>query len=376
MRYQGNLILQERLRKNWSQEGLCKGICTASYLSKIENGTVVASNEIIEQLLERLGIQIDTLFTERAGHLVKEGYKALFNGDFSTLKDLFRSEDIEALRTTVIGLDALLLDAFCEKWQPLDERFETCMDSLQLALQRILQHRYTEAIILEGNAFCYWQAGGHAYHCGDYAAALEYLQKGYALAADEGSVRLMLNCKVLLGNCYCNMQNVRQMNLHYAVAKKIAMAIGDEVVCDRMDYNTAAVQLEIGDYESAYRYLSRAAADDVMTLHKLAICCEKTNRADEAFAALERAENIIDTFEPPEIAEQLLAVVRYRLEHTEYLTDRTYGELLLSCYRMCREQLPYGYALFHKPFVLEWLQANRLYKEALMLVQDQVQMSL
>ncbi|MBQ6877388.1 MAG: helix-turn-helix transcriptional regulator, partial [Oscillospiraceae bacterium] len=43
MNYPGFLIKRERLLKNWSQEGLCKGICAVSYLSKIEQGKAEAS---------------------------------------------------------------------------------------------------------------------------------------------------------------------------------------------------------------------------------------------------------------------------------------------------------------------------------------------
>ena len=32
----GLLIRQARLQRDWSQEGLCRGICAPSYLSKIE----------------------------------------------------------------------------------------------------------------------------------------------------------------------------------------------------------------------------------------------------------------------------------------------------------------------------------------------------
>ncbi|MBE6892987.1 MAG: helix-turn-helix transcriptional regulator, partial [Ruminococcaceae bacterium] len=56
MNYPGFLIKRERLLKNWSQEGLCKGICAVSYLSKIEQGKAEASEEIISALFERLGI--------------------------------------------------------------------------------------------------------------------------------------------------------------------------------------------------------------------------------------------------------------------------------------------------------------------------------
>lgn len=39
----GLLIRQARLRLNWSQEGLCRGICAPSYLSKIEQGKAAPS---------------------------------------------------------------------------------------------------------------------------------------------------------------------------------------------------------------------------------------------------------------------------------------------------------------------------------------------
>ena len=38
MGWMGLLLRKGRLEKDWSQEGLCKGICAVSYLSKIEQG--------------------------------------------------------------------------------------------------------------------------------------------------------------------------------------------------------------------------------------------------------------------------------------------------------------------------------------------------
>ena len=52
----GQLIRQERLRQNLSQEGLARGICAASYLSKIEQGQVEPGAEILERLCAALGI--------------------------------------------------------------------------------------------------------------------------------------------------------------------------------------------------------------------------------------------------------------------------------------------------------------------------------
>ena len=53
-RIAGLLIRQARLRRDWSQDGLCLGICTPSYLSKIEQGKAEPSPEVTELLLRRL----------------------------------------------------------------------------------------------------------------------------------------------------------------------------------------------------------------------------------------------------------------------------------------------------------------------------------
>ena len=47
-------IRRERIKRNWSQSGLCYGICAVSYLSKIEQGKMEVSEEILKLLLERL----------------------------------------------------------------------------------------------------------------------------------------------------------------------------------------------------------------------------------------------------------------------------------------------------------------------------------
>ena len=59
MNYQGYLIYRTRIQRNWSQAGLCKGICAVSYLSKIETGKAEPSEEIIQLLMERLDLKCD-----------------------------------------------------------------------------------------------------------------------------------------------------------------------------------------------------------------------------------------------------------------------------------------------------------------------------
>ncbi|MGB2992656.1 MAG: helix-turn-helix transcriptional regulator, partial [Paenisporosarcina sp.] len=54
----GHVIKLERIRNNMKQITLAQGICTPSYLSKIENNSIVPSQEVIDLLLNRLELSI------------------------------------------------------------------------------------------------------------------------------------------------------------------------------------------------------------------------------------------------------------------------------------------------------------------------------
>ena len=55
----GHLIRAERIRQEMKQVVLAKGICTPSYLSKIERNLIVPSEDIVTLLFNRLGIDVD-----------------------------------------------------------------------------------------------------------------------------------------------------------------------------------------------------------------------------------------------------------------------------------------------------------------------------
>ena len=80
MSYQGLIIYRTRIQRNWSQAGLCEGICTVSYLSKIETGKAEPSGEVLQLLLDRLGLEIDKETEQEAAGLEDRGWKLLFEG--------------------------------------------------------------------------------------------------------------------------------------------------------------------------------------------------------------------------------------------------------------------------------------------------------
>ena len=370
MNYTGSFIARERLARNWSQQGLCRGICSVSYLSKIESGRAEPSEEILNLLFERMGISHNAAEERRVRTLCDEGCEALFSADYSKLESLLPTELSSESFYGESGFCLELLRRISDSSRiPLDDEYEKYMDKRSLGIQRMLQGRAEEALSILGNAYAYFNAGADAYTKGDYFSAAELLGIAYDRAAVEGRVKLMMLCKLFLGACCANRTDVEGMERHNAVARRLAEALGDREALSQMEYNAAATAIECGRYEEAYAYFSSLVQPDMMSLHKLAIACEKTGREREALAALDRAEGMSCDYPPEDLAELMCRVVRCRLEHKNYVNHAEYGEMLLELFERCEKELSMGYALFHLPWVLEWHKACRQYKKALELME-------
>lgn len=374
----GFIIRRERMRRDWSQDGLCRGICAASYLSKIEQGRVEASEDILRLLYERLelpwygGESAMSGLSERLDEL----YELAYSGEFKALNaavTALREEKPELLLSPAAADISVLSEiaAWRGESADIDAGMEQHLSPRGLALLRLMQDRDAEAAAICPSALCSYWAGVAQYESGrSYTAAVENLQRAYSLAAGEGRARLMMLSRAYIGNCYCNQLDVENMEAHYTVAERLATALHDAGMLASIRYNRAATALETGDYESAYRYFSALEEPTAMALHKLAICCEKLGRRDEAFSALNRAAAVEDTHMPAGLAEEMLSLVHRRLENPDYLRDADYGAALLDCFERCRRELPIGYAGFHLPWLLEWYTANRQYKLAYELMNE------
>lgn len=375
----GFIIRRERMRRDWSQDGLCRGICAASYLSKIEQGRVEASEDILRLLYERLelpwygGESAMSGLSER----LDEMYELAYSGEFEVLREKISALAPEnaALLQSPAAPDIAVLEA-AANWRGgtdagVDAGMEQYLSPRGLALLRLMQDRDAEAAAICPSALCSYWAGVAQYESGrSYTAAVENLQRAYSLAAGEGRARLMMLSRAYIGNCYCNQLDVENMEAHYTVAERLATALHDAGMLASIRYNRAATALETGDFEGAYKYFSAVREPRLMDLHKLAICCEKLGRREEALAALDAAEAAEETYIPAELAGAMLRLVRCRLENPDYLHDADYGAALLDCFERCRRELPIGYAGFHLPWLLEWYTANRQYKLAYELMNE------
>lgn len=370
----GLRLRQQRLKRGWSQEGLCRGICAASYLSKIEQGRVQAAPELLELLFRRLELPWYGESLPELERLVERRYALLLDGEREAFQDSRKafSQALETILSSPLAADGLVLDAV-DRQNPSDipAALEPYLDRRQLALLRIVQNRDMEAVRLLPEAYCYLMAGIAGYEQGsDYVGAMALLQQGYDLAARDGRVRLMLECRMFMGSLCCNQLDLGGMETHYQVAERMARAMGREDDLRSMAYNRAASQVECGRYQEAYGYFAALEHPRVMELHKLAVCCEGLGRTREALDALDRARTAPGEYPPRPLCMLLCDVVEMRLRNPDYLRDQAYGQALLAAFDRCRRELPIGYAAFHLPRVLEWLTAGRQYKQAYELLRD------
>lgn len=369
----GALIRRARLEKNWSQEGLCRGICSVSWLSKIEAGREGADPELVSALFARLGL--DMAGRPGDAQLVERCYEAAFSLDYAAWDGLSAELRAAGLERGPHCLDAELLGRLFSDGHAAPgwaRDLEPALGPGQRALLYWLSGDFEALCRLDGRAFAIYLRGEEACARGNNTLALELLERACRLAADEGRLRVLMHARLLIGNCYSNSMQYEAMLRHYEAAERMARTLGDEDSVRSIEYNRAATALELGRAQEAYDALTRLGAKSAMELHKLAAACELLGKRDEAFAALDRAKEAEAPSPEPvrELAGRICGLVRCRLEHPDYLERPEYGAELMELFETMRRELPIGYASFHLPRVLEWLRARRMYRQAYELLLD------
>lgn len=85
--YRGLLIKKQRKELDISLEALSHGVCSPSYLSKIENNILVANDDIYNLLFKKLGIStMDTIKEEKIKQMLDLFFKYYMSSDSKYLR--------------------------------------------------------------------------------------------------------------------------------------------------------------------------------------------------------------------------------------------------------------------------------------------------
>ena len=388
----GYLIRYHRLRQNLSQEGLCKGICVVSYLSKIEQGKVDADPQIIHALFERLREPYfdDPIFLKRYQQIFYTYFENCFLGFDKKASRNQIQEHREELIKSPWFLCAHLFDVYeaSENEEQLKKElkqlsvFEACMSDTQLFLYHLAygylsyndkqMHHLKKVMTLQPCSIPSLFMGNCCFTHGSYSEALEHFQKALLLANEEGMFHVSANAMLMIGNCYSNL-GVESLMLSYdKKAMYAARAIKDEELLKNVYYNLGATYQSWRRNEEAIPYLEKAINpndpyDYYMICHKLALAYQELGRTKEGRQYVTKMKEAYrEDF--AQGAWLLYELVSLRYEK-DPLSDPRYQQVLEA---ICLKQHPFihhGIIMYHAQYLIEVYVHQRRYKDAMKLMQ-------
>lgn len=79
----GNSIRKRRLELSMTQEALAKGICSNTYISKIENNAIAINKENLYMIMERMDLPVEAIgFPEEMVGILEKSFTLFFRKDF------------------------------------------------------------------------------------------------------------------------------------------------------------------------------------------------------------------------------------------------------------------------------------------------------
>lgn len=385
----GYLIRYHRLQQNLSQEGLCKGICVISYLSKIEQGKADADPVIVHALFHQLNRKYydDSVLMSQ----YKDYLHAYFEHHFMDEDTAGYAEKIKKQREKLLCSPLFLSYLLFELYEDMDtakvdkdlqelSSFEAYMTEEQLFLYDLayaqqsdheLKLKYLKkADKLKQCSITQWFLGVFYAEIGQYSEALQSHQKALVLANEEGMFHISALVMISIGNHYANMGVEQLMHVYYKKAMTAARAVRQDDLLKQVYYNLGATYEEWGHHEQAIHYLEKAISkqrhQNFMIYHKLSFAyCHIGNmgKAKEAYAQLKACYQ--DDFK--EGAMLLCEIVRLYLQE-DHLEDPCYQQVLENICFKKHLFIFHGVAMYHAQYLIELYIHHRKYKEALKLV--------
>lgn len=302
----GNLIKVERMRRKMKQSVLARGICSISYLSKIENNQTLPSEEVLEMIFDKLDIKIPLYLdlSEKVDKIRSE-IEEILKEAILTRTDVEKRPQIEKYLTNPIvnqskDLYIFLLISLARfdmmpdgKGQHFIEvgwiedqldrdnklryllmksvrHFQLNEKEISLELLEQLNNQLATANIPDWEvADMRYIIGGLYYRCTDYLQAIENVKLALTYFKDNFYVDRIIECHLVIGLCYKRRKRYSDSLSHYERATKIASATDLKHYNGMIFNNMGDVYSLLGDQEKALSYFIDSLSYKTEALGKL-----------------------------------------------------------------------------------------------------------
>lgn len=290
----GALIRYYRIQKGLSQEDLANGLVSVSYLSRIENNQVKATNETLNLLFNRLGIEFKKLDLEQAKFrdlLIKWEEPLLYNNKEKSTsiykklqpykEKIFSIELLMEYNIKLIRHFIIVNKLECiEKTLANLINFSNCLDptSLFYYYKHIGNYYYVigdyrkseeylnkailglnkETITQEELADVYYLISLTLSKLRKDSTAIDYAEKALKLYQEKYDIKRSAETHTQLGISYRRIQRFKTALKHYSIAMSLARKINNKLLLGRIEHNLSILQMKLGNYENALTHIENS----------------------------------------------------------------------------------------------------------------------
>lgn len=407
------MVRKQRLEQNMSQQALCQGICSVSYLSKIEKGNVTCSYEILEQLLDVLGIHLPkeekslaldlqkidlvvehiTFGYQEEAHLL---YLELVQNEEMYLHSPLRAPYLIAKASIKEVLEDLAgyYECLC-----LLREEQDYLTPEQVAHVYFLEGVYAlgskslesldflkKAYALAPRSRTLLYLAYAYYYSGAYGECIQTAHKAYEILMEEGNVEMGKSVSMTLAAAYSNIGSLdKAIGIYQRVLRLIYKDEDSHKVKALIYYNIGASHLIEEAYEKAKPFLDLATTEyahkdfceteKTPLYQKQALCCHALGLMNEAKAWAEQAAKSLQKGgeEGLNSKSSLFACVDWLLAYValeEPQKDALCLQKLEKTYTLAKKDSHFGVVLFYSHYLIKAYKAQRKYKEALSLKEE------
>lgn len=306
----GAIIKKYRLMQNLSQESLCKGICSISYLSKIETGQVVPNSDLYDLLLERLKIGFPREFesTDEVQKKVSNLWEHYHFGDFDAFNKSFHQlmQLSEYLPYSELAIDWHLLNVcydtinhqnqsvglhldLVKSYQPFFTTKQTYyfnyfMGTILFTMPDKASESltyYMKANQFEHNCDIVFQIAKVEYFIGNYHNTIRYATSAYELAMNEGNLHYAIEATQMLSAAYSNIKEMQTAISLYNRLLQFGNYLKKDQLLMTVYYNLGASYLVCKDYDLAnemfqhlYTYVEHLHIHEWLLFYQKLILCD------------------------------------------------------------------------------------------------------
>ncbi|MFG6497630.1 tetratricopeptide repeat protein [Fictibacillus sp. UD] len=155
----GQRIRYYRKTKGLTQEELAQGICSVSYLSKIEKGDAKSSEEVINMLCERLGISPEEVDESKILEMLNEWNMMMVNRQFEEAINFFPKVESKIDHVThpeiMITFNLYLAKYYMVKDLPELEKANLALEKVKKVFDQLTQDQKFNYFLLQGMHYNY-----------------------------------------------------------------------------------------------------------------------------------------------------------------------------------------------------------------------------